>query len=149
MRPPEPEMPSSRPDAGRLSGAQVMVIDDNAANVLVLKRLLELAGIGKVHGFTDPRAALERCFRSPPDALLLDLRMPDLDGIAVLRALRSDRRGGVSVPVLVLTADDDTEIMRSALDAGAEDFLAKPFDLNEVLFRVRKLLESGQRTGPQ
>ena len=72
-----------------------------------------------------------------------------VDGIAVLRALRSDRRGGVSVPVLVLTADDDTEIMRSALDAGAEDFLAKPFDLNEVLFRVRKLLESGQRTGPQ
>jgi EAL domain-containing protein (putative c-di-GMP-specific phosphodiesterase class I)/ActR/RegA family two-component response regulator len=138
------------PGAFRLSGAgtgvatdaTVVVIDDTPANVALLERLLQTAGVGRVHGFTDPRAGLAHCAGVLPDLVLLDLHMPELDGFAFMEALQGLVPDGGFLPVLVLTADVATEIKERALASGAKDFLIKPFDRTEVLLRVANLLET-------
>ncbi len=130
------------PVSGLLGDSLVMVVDDSSANVKLLQRLLRNAGVTSVEGFTDPAEALTRCKESLPDVLLLDLHMPDLDGFAVLDALRSILPGDAFLPVLVLTADEDAVVKQRALAAGAKDFLTKPFDAIEVVLRVRNLLET-------
>ena len=125
-----------------LATSRVMVVDDSSANVKLLERLLRHAGVATVDGFTDPVRALTRCEESLPDALLLDLHMPGLDGFAVMDALRSRLAADAFLPVLVLTADDDAVVKQRALAAGAKDFLTKPFDAIEVVLRVRNLLET-------
>ena len=120
----------------------MVVVDDEPANVLLLERLLETVGIVRVHGFTDPSRALAFCAASPPDLVLLDLHMPQLDGFAVMEALRLLVPGDRFLPVLVLTADVTPEVRERSLAAGAKDFLTKPFDRNEVLLRVSNLLET-------
>ncbi|HET7722257.1 MAG TPA: ATP-binding protein [Acidimicrobiales bacterium] len=130
------------PEAVR--GSRILVIDDNPANVLLLQRLLRTAGLVNVDGYTDPRAALERCVDSVPDLLLLDLHMPPPDGFGVMEALQARLPPDVFLPVLVLTADAGGEIKRRALAAGAKDFLTKPLDNVEVVLRVRNLLETQQ-----
>ncbi|HEU0235125.1 MAG TPA: EAL domain-containing response regulator [Candidatus Limnocylindrales bacterium] len=122
------------------SDAHILVVDDEAANVYLLVRLLTRAGYRAAAGTSDPRDALVRVERDDPDLLLLDLHMPDLDGYAVLEAVRS-REGAGFLPVIVLTGDIDAETRRRALSLGATDFLTKPFDLDEVVLRARNLLE--------
>lgn len=129
-------------DARLLTASRVVVVDDHPANVLVLRRLLEAGGISGIEGYTDPQLGLGRCLESPPDLLLLDLRMPGLDGFGFLAELRASLPAGAFLPVLVLTADDSTETKAQALASGAKDFLAKPFDASEVVLRVRNLLET-------
>jgi EAL domain-containing protein (putative c-di-GMP-specific phosphodiesterase class I) len=128
--------------SGLLGESLVMVVDDNSANVRLLQRLLGEAGVTAVEGYTDPAMALKRCEKSLPDALLLDLHMPDLDGFAVMEALRSILPDDAFLPVLVLTADEDAVVKQRALAAGAKDFVTKPFDAIEVVLRVRNLLET-------
>ena len=120
----------------------VVVVDDTAANVMLLTRLLDLAGITRVHGFTDPRAAVAHCAESLPDLVMLDLHMPHLDGFAVMDSLQLMVPEDGFLPVLVLTADVTAEVKERALLAGAKDFLTKPFDRTEVLLRVANLLET-------
>jgi EAL domain-containing protein (putative c-di-GMP-specific phosphodiesterase class I) len=128
--------------SGLLGASRVMVVDDSPGNVRLLQRLLRTAGVNAVDGYTDPAEALAACKQSWPDVLLLDLHMPDLDGFAVMDALRSMLPGDAFLPVLVLTADDDAVVKQRALAAGAKDFLTKPFDAIEVVLRVRNLLET-------
>ena len=124
--------------------AHVVVLDDVDANVTLLRRVLELGGVGGVTGFTDPGAALRHCLADPPDVLLLDLHMPGLDGFAFLAALRDGLPADAFVPVIVLTADVTTDARDRALGAGAKDFLTKPFDTVEVLLRVRNMIQTAQ-----
>ncbi len=130
------------PEAVRRS--RVLVVDDNPANVLLLQRLLQAAGLEYVEGYTDPRTGLERCVEAVPDLLLLDLHMPPPNGFEVMEALHSRLPPEVFLPVLVLTADAGGDIKRQALAAGAKDFLTKPLDNVEVVLRVRNLLETQQ-----
>jgi CheY-like chemotaxis protein len=88
----------------------VVVVDDTAANVTLLTRLLDLAGITRVHGFTDPREAVAFCAGSLPDLVLLDLHMPHLDGFAVMDSLQLMVPEDGFLPVLVLTADVNAEV---------------------------------------
>jgi len=135
-----PAWASGSPDV--LADATVLIVDDQAANVFVLERLLQLAGASNIHAVTDPREAVAKCIELRPDLLLLDLHMPHLDGVAVLEALRATLPATVFMPVLVLTADATSEARERALRAGAKDFLTKPFDRTEVLLRVSNLLET-------
>jgi two-component system response regulator MprA len=115
---------------------RVLVADDDLAVRSSLERALRLEGY-EVSLAADGRETLERVMSSPPDALVLDVRMPDLDGLEVCRRMRalSD-----PTPVLMLTAKDAVADRVEGLDAGADDYLVKPFALPELLARLRALL---------
>jgi two-component system, OmpR family, response regulator MprA len=116
-----------------------MVVDDERAVRESLRRALELEGY-EIDLAADGQEALSRLMAnggSQPDAVILDLLMPGVDGLEVCRRLR---KGGNSVPVLMLTARDEIENRVAGLDAGADDYVTKPFALEELVARVRALL---------
>src|SRR3954447_25783122 len=110
------------------AAARIVVADDRPANVMLLEELLERWGYRNVIGTADSREVVALCEAARPDLLLLDLRMPDPDGFAILEALAGTLTGPARLPVIVLTADDGRETRRRALSLGAQDFIAKPFD---------------------
>jgi EAL domain-containing protein (putative c-di-GMP-specific phosphodiesterase class I)/CheY-like chemotaxis protein len=124
----------------RFAEADVLLLDDNPTNVMLLREILERAGLRRIRSYTDPREAVA-ALDPQPDLALVDLHMPYLDGFAVLQRL-TERAGGSYLPALVLTADASTEALRRALECGAQDFVTKPFDATEVLLRVRNLLHT-------
>lgn len=142
MRGREAGRPGRRPGTDVLSQACVLIVDDHPVNVTLLERLVRSAGVGMVHGVTDPREAVDRCLEVQPDVVLLDLHMPALDGFAVMEALRAALPPDTYLPVVVLTADNTDETRDRALRAGATDFLTKPFDQTEVLLRMHNVLET-------
>ncbi|MEU0572684.1 response regulator transcription factor [Nonomuraea sp. NPDC005983] len=116
--------------------ARLLVVDDEPALREALKSSLEFEGY-KVATANDGQAALEELARDAYGAVLLDVMMPRLDGLTACRRLRAS---GNHVPVLMLTARDAVGDRVSGLDAGADDYLVKPFELDELLARVRALL---------
>src|SRR5689334_22729917 len=118
-----------------------MVVDDDPASTALLSRMLEAWGYADVFVTNESSAAVALCRHTQPDLVLLDLHMPDPDGMAVLARLPAETRG-VPLPVLVLTADESREARRDALGAGARDYVVKPFDPDEVRLRVRNLLQT-------
>lgn len=123
------------------AGARILVVDDEEANVRLLERALGQAGYRNVWSTTDPRRASGLVAEFKPDLILLDLLMPHLDGFEVMRSLELFLPGGSYIPVLVLTGDVTRETRQRALASGANDFLTKPFDIDEVLVRIRNMLE--------
>jgi two-component system response regulator MprA len=115
---------------------RVLVVDDEPAVREVLARILEVEGF-EVALASDGRAAVRSQASAPADAVLLDVLMPGLDGLEVCRRLRDT---GDRTPVLMLTARDEVGDRVAGLEAGADDYLAKPFALPELLARVRALL---------
>jgi EAL domain-containing protein (putative c-di-GMP-specific phosphodiesterase class I)/DNA-binding response OmpR family regulator len=120
--------------------ARILVLDDNPVNVELLSCLLEDNGYRRVEGETDPRRLARRLAQDRPDLLLLDIRMPHLDGFGVLARLREEW-AELAPPVIVLTAQTDKDTRFRALSLGARDFLPKPFDQFEVLQRIHNVLE--------
>jgi two-component system response regulator MprA len=119
---------------------KILVVDDERAVRDALRRALELQGY-EVELAADGAEALARLnANGHPDAIVLDILMPEIDGLEVCRRLR---RAGNSVPVLMLTARDAVGDRVEGLDAGADDYLVKPFALEELLARVRALLRRG------
>jgi two-component system, OmpR family, response regulator MprA len=115
---------------------RVLVADDDRAIRESLARALELEGYGAV-AVADGVQALTTVRRDSFDALVLDVMMPGVDGLAVCRVLRAE---GDRTPVLMLTARVETPDRVAGLDAGADDYLPKPFELDELLARLRALL---------
>lgn len=125
----------------RFHEARILVVDDQPGNVRLLEVFLGEAGYRHVEGMTDPTLVLERLDSAPLDLLLLDMRMPVLDGLAVLSLLQEPiHQEGLQV--IVLTAQTERETRLAALSLGARDYLVKPFDTDEVLCRIRNALES-------
>jgi two-component system response regulator MprA len=124
---------------------KILVVDDERAVRESLRRALELEGY-EIELAEDGSQALERLEAEPePDAMVLDILMPGVDGLEVSRTLR---RKGSKVPILMLTARTQVEDRVEGLDAGADDYLTKPFALEELLARVRALLRrTGDGTG--
>jgi DNA-binding response OmpR family regulator len=114
----------------------VLLVDDDAAIRRTVAGGLELEGFHVVAA-SGGRAALEAIERVRPAAILLDLTMPDLDGLEVLRRLRAD---GDDVPVCVLSARDEVDDRVEGLEAGADDYVVKPFALEEIVARLHALL---------
>lgn len=121
---------------GQSSTGRVLLVDDDAAIRRSLGRGLRLNGftVGLADG---GRAALERMAEAPPDVMVLDISMPDLDGIAVCRQLREH---GNDLPVLMLSALDEVTDRVAGLQAGGDDYLVKPFALDELVLRLHALL---------
>ena len=114
---------------------RVAVIEDDAAVRRVLSRILEDAGYGVI-AMPDGEIGLRAVVEHQPDMLILDLTLPRIDGLEVCRRLRADVRT-VTLPIIVLTAHTSTSDMVAALDAGADDFVTKPFQQVELLARLR------------
>ena len=120
--------------------AAVLVVEDDRAVRRMLERTLAAEGYD-VTGVSGGGAALASIERAAPDLVVLDVRLPDLDGFAVCRRLRDK---GLALPVLMLTARDAVGDRVTGLDAGADDYLVKPFASEELLARVRALLRRGE-----
>ena len=121
--------------------ARILIIDDEPANVEVLRRLLERSGFTRIETTTDPRQAQEMYIDCRPDLILLDLHMPHLDGLEVMDALNQITEA-TYLPIIMLTGDVSAEARREALSRGAKDFISKPFSTDEVLLRIGTLLET-------
>ena len=125
-----------------MSGSRVYVADDVVANRTLLETILRRGGLSDIHLFADGGDLLDAIDAAEPDLILLDLRMPVVDGLEVLRRLDVQRSDRGFLPIIVLTAESSPEPRRAALDLGATDYVTKPFDAGEVLLRVRNLLHT-------
>ncbi len=121
--------------------SRILVVDDNLTNVVLLKKLLEGSGFTDVTGITDSRQVKALYEESQFDLILLDIRMPHMDGFDVMEQL-SEIDFPLPPNIMVLTAQTDQETKLKALDLGARDFLHKPFDRLEVLTRIRNMIET-------
>jgi two-component system response regulator MprA len=121
--------------------AAILVVDDDAPIRRMLRRTLGAEGY-QVDDAVDGGDALAAVERRTPDLILLDVAMPGVDGLSVTRRLREK---GLAVPVLLLTARDALDDRVAGLDAGADDYLVKPFETQELLARVRALLRRGKQ----
>jgi len=126
-----------------IATSKLLIVDDEPLNISLLQKMLQRAGYHNIHSTTDPRQALDIYKDCSPDLVLLDYQMPHLDGLEVLDKL-SDIDPSHSVPVLILTAETTKELRVRALQAGAKDFISKPFDRAEVMNRIHNLLEIRQ-----
>jgi two-component system, OmpR family, response regulator len=119
---------------------QILVVDDEPSIVDALATTLRYEGF-EVREATNGRTALASAQEAPPDLIVLDVMLPDLDGLEVTRRLRSD---GIRVPILFLTARDGVDDKIAGLTVGGDDYVTKPFSLAEVVARTRAIL---RRTG--
>ena len=118
--------------------ARILIVDDEPVNVQLLEFLLKTTGYEQVSSTTDPRQVATLHLQHGYDLIILDLQMPHMDGFQVMEALKPMERESW-LPVLVVTAEPDKKL--AALEAGARDFIGKPFDTVEVMTRIRNLLE--------
>jgi len=123
---------------------KIMVVEDDAT----IARLVELELLHEGHivwRFADGEAAIAQAEAERPDLILLDLMLPGIDGLEVARQLRAK---GVNAPILMLTARSETQDVVSGFEAGADDYLRKPFEVPELLSRVRALLKRTEHERP-
>jgi two-component system response regulator MprA len=124
--------------------ARILVIEDDEAILKLIRRSLAYEGYQVVTA-TDGPSGLIAARDNPPDLVVLDLMLPGLDGMEVCRRLRS----GGPTPIIILTAKDSINDRVMGLDMGADDYMVKPFNLDELLARVRALLRRSQPVHPQ
>lgn len=127
-----------------LHDASILIIDDEEANIRLLTRILARAGFTRVLGTTDSTQALRLFGEVRPDLVVLDVRMPSLDGFEVLGQLQGVISSTDFLPVLAVTGDSSPATRQRILSAGAKDFLEKPFETAEVVVRVKNLLMTRQ-----
>jgi signal transduction histidine kinase len=134
-----------------LKQARILIIDDQIANICLLQNVFNRTGFVNHTSLTDSREAIQQIFELQPDLILLDLDMPNVNGYDVLHNLRAKLPPTAFLPVLVLSGGSDSKsgdwpeherTKRKTLAAGATDFLQRPFDMSELLMRIRNLLRT-------
>jgi PAS domain S-box-containing protein len=125
-------------ETSEILNASILIVDDQLANVQLLERMLRNAGYQHIASTMDPRAVCPQHLAQRYDLILLDLQMPEMDGFEVIEGLKKIETDGY-LPVLVITAQPGHKLR--ALQAGAKDFVSKPFDLIEVQTRIHNMLE--------
>lgn len=121
--------------------AHILVVDDERTNLLLLDKMLRSQGYDNLTLLDDPRQVLPHYLSRRPALVLLDISMPHLDGYQVMEQLHA-LDDPLLPPIVILSAQDGRDFMLRALDAGARDFVAKPFDRHELMMRVRNLLDA-------
>ena len=125
-------------ETAKILNASILIVDDQAPNVLLLEKMLRNAGYQNITSTMDPRMVCPWYVEHRYDLILLDLQMPEMDGFQVMEELAKIDTDGY-LPVLVITAQPGHKLQ--ALQAGAKDFISKPFDLVEVQTRIHNMLE--------
>ena len=126
--------------------SRILIVDDQQSNVRLLEFTLRRGGFASITTTTDPRAVAALHREHHYDLILLDIVMPGMDGFQVMEGL-AEIEGGDDLPVLVMSADPRQEVR--ALQAGARDFIDKPFVLADVVMRVSSLLEKNRMAATQ
>jgi len=120
--------------------AKILIVDDNEINIILIEKVLRKSGYKNIKTTTDSTNVLNLYQSNNFDLILLDLRMPNMDGFEVLDALKKAEQNSY-LPVIVLTADSDRDVRINALAKGAKDFITKPIDQLETLTRIENMLE--------
>ncbi|MFT4580183.1 MAG: putative two-component system response regulator [Nitrospinales bacterium] len=120
--------------------SKILIVDDEPANIKLLEKALDQEGFTNVRSVQDSRKVLGIFKEFNPHLVLLDLRMPHLDGFQVMEQLSEIEQKSYA-PIMVLTAEDESHIRLRALNSGAVDFLSKPFDYSEVILRIKNTLK--------
>ncbi|MFA5059992.1 MAG: HD domain-containing phosphohydrolase [Candidatus Omnitrophota bacterium] len=124
----------------KILNAKILIIDDQQIHALLLEKIIKTAGYERVLSITDPRQAIRVLTDFQPDLVLLDLNMPGVDGFQIMNDLKEYRKEQY-LPILVISMEKGQEIRLRALEAGATDFLSKPYENVEVLVRIRNMVE--------
>ena len=125
---------------------RILIADDDEGVLHVLQRIMEREHLGEVHAVSDSRRVLPMYFELKPDVVLLDVEMPRLDGLAVLKQIRGRQAPSEFLPIIVISGKIDPTLRVEALRSGATDFIAKPFDIQEVALRVAEALRTRDLT---
>jgi cyclic di-GMP phosphodiesterase len=141
MKPMKTQLPDQTTAGSDKTTSQplLMVVDDQPLNIKVVRKYLELEGYSNSIGVSDPAQVLATVDREKPDLLFLDIMMPQISGLVLLEQLRANETTRF-LPVIILTAMDDQETKRRALELGATDFLSKPIEPTEMVPRLRNAL---------
>ena len=123
---------------------KILIIDDEVEATILLEMLLSKSGY-EIVSVNDSSTAIEIAKSTAPDLIILDLMMPDPDGFKVCRMLREDARFAFT-PILIVTALDDTDSQIVAYGAGADDYLIKPYDVDELVATIKKLLRDDDKS---
>ena len=123
-----------------LKQTRILIVDDEPFNVLVVKKFLHNSGYTNTLTLTDATKALELIRNEMPDIVLLDVMMPEVSGLDILRTMKATGGDVAQIPVVILTASPESHIKTQALELGATDFLSKPVESNELVLRVRNVL---------
>ena len=137
------EQPPAAPGPGKRERPLVLVADDEDDIRKILVKRLETAGYQAITA-VNGKEAVELATREKPDLVIMDVMMPEMDGFEATRALRSRLETAV-IPVLMLTAKRDKDSELAGLDAGADDYITKPFDKDKLLARIKMLLKRGSK----
>lgn len=124
---------------------RVLIVDDTEINLLLLGTLVNRLPQTQAHGFSDPVQALAFARETPVDVVVVDFMMPDMDGLQFIDEFRQIP-GARSIPVLMVTANDERAVRYRALESGADDFLSKPVDQLEFIARAKNLLKLSDAT---
>lgn len=119
--------------------SKILIVDDNAANVLLLEKMLKISGYNNIKTSTDSREVVNLCNIYKPDLILLDFRMPYLDGLQVIDAL-SLRKDSNKLPIIMISAENEKIYYEKALSKGAVDFITKPFNYNDIILKIKNVL---------
>ncbi|WP_297417570.1 response regulator [Clostridium sp.] len=119
--------------------SKILIVDDNVANVLLLEKMLKLYGYNNIKTLTDPRQVLDLYPIYEPDLLLLDFRMPFIDGLQIIDSLSFSDNYKKS-PIIMLSAENEKEYFKKALDKGAVDFITKPFNISDIISKIKNVL---------
>ena len=130
-----------------MSNYSVLVVEDDANMQGFLQEVLASEGYS-VLASDDGQDALDQTVSRKPDLILLDLRMPSLDGVAFCKAVRADQRTQ-HIPIIVVTSLNMPDKLEDSMAAGADDFIGKPFDVQDLTLRVRAMLKVKHLTNPR
>ena len=119
---------------------KILIIDDNTANVLLLSKMLKIAGYNNIKTLTDSREVLNTLSEYIPDLILLDYRMPFMDGLEVINTLNSEK-DYKNIPIIMISAENDKGYYEKAMAQGAVDFIIKPFNYNDIISKIEKILQ--------
>lgn len=119
---------------------KILIVDDNAANVLLLEKMLKISGYNNIETLTDSREVLDISSRYKPDLILLDFRMPYLDGFQIIDSLNTLKSSN-TFPIIMISAENEREYYELALSKGVKDFITKPFNYNDIMLKIKNALQ--------